>query len=182
MSDNEQFDDEELEFKSKTQVKKEMHALQAMGERLITLPAKVFERLPLTPRLREALEETKRITSFNARKRHFQFIGKLMRDQDLETIQNVLNHFDTASDEYNRQFHLMERWRDRLLAEGNTALAEFVEAYPAADRQHLRQLIRNALKEQQQSKPPAGSRKLFRYIRDLAEEASFNSSGKEKSE
>lgn len=171
-SDHESFEDGD-ELKSKTQVKKEMHELQAMGERLLALPAKVFDRLPLTQRLRDALEESKRITSFNARKRHFQFIGKLMRDQDLDTIQNILNHFDTASDEHNRQFHQMERWRDRLLAEGNATLAEFVVAYPTADRQHLRQLIRNAQKEQQQNKPPAGARKLFRYIRDLAEEACF---------
>ena len=63
--------------------------------------------------------------------------------------------------------HRVEYWRDRLIADGDEALGEFVDAHPHADRQHLRQLARNAHVEKLKNKPPHAYRDLFRELRDL---------------
>lgn len=159
----------EEEFKSKTQIKQEMHELQSLGERILALKPAIIAELPISERLRLALEETKRIKSHNARKRHMQFIGKLMRDQQIDLLRQAVDRQDTSSAEYNRIFHQLENWRDRLISDSNEALAEYLEHQPNADVQHLRQLIRNAKKELIEEKPPAHSRKLFRHLRKLAE-------------
>ena len=162
-------DDEEIIYVSKAELKRDMDELKAMGSRLMEMKPSMLDKLPLEERLRKALDESKRITSHNARKRHLGFIGKLMKDQDIEPIKALLDSLDSSSDEHNRRFHQLERWRDRLIAEGQTALTEYLEKYPTADHQHIRQLIRNAQKEARLEKPPAASRKLFKYLREVAE-------------
>ncbi|RDH42871.1 DUF615 domain-containing protein [Zooshikella ganghwensis] len=161
----EEFDD----YKSKSQLKREMHALLALGQRLLELKPDILNQLPLNDRLRQALEEGKRIKSFNAQKRHLQFIGKLMRDQDTEAIIATLDRLDSTSEESARRFHLLERWRDRLIDESTSqeSLNELMAQCPEVEVQHVRQLIRQAHKEAANNKPPSASRKLFRYLREL---------------
>ncbi|TRO24207.1 ribosome-associated protein [Ectopseudomonas mendocina] len=166
MSDS--YDDFSLE-KSKSQVKRELHALQDLGERLTTLKADLLAKMPLTDALRRALAEAPKHTANAARKRHIQFIGKLMREQDVDAIVAMLDQVDSSTREYNERFHALERWRDRLIAEGDSALESFVELYPDADVQHLRGLVRHAQHEAARNKPPAAARKVFKYIRELDE-------------
>ncbi len=155
--------------KSKTQVKREQHALVDLGERLTTLKADVLAKLPLTDALRKALAEAPKHTANIARKRHILFIGKLMRDQDQEAILVLLDQLDASTRQYNERFHNLERWRDRLIAGDDADLEKFVVEYPDADRQQLRSLIRQAQHEVARNKPPATSRKIFKYIRELDE-------------
>ena len=155
--------------KSKTQVKRELHALQDLGQRLTTLKLDLLNKLPLTDELRRALAEAPKHTANAAKKRHVQFIGRLMRDQDIESILTLLDQLDASTRQYNERFHNLERWRDRLLNGDDDTLEKFVGEYPDADRQHLRQLIRQAQHELAQNKPPAASRKIFKYIRELDE-------------
>ena len=161
--------DDFSEEKSKTQVKRELHALVDLGERLTTLKPDLLNRLPLTDGLRRALADAPKHTAKIARKRHILFIGKLMRDQDIDAILTLIDQLDASTRQYNERFHGLERWRDRLLGGDDAVLDSFVGDYPEADRQHLRQLIRQAQHEAAQSKPPAASRKIFKYIRELDE-------------
>jgi ribosome-associated protein len=161
------YDDSLDEGKSKTQVKRELHALVDLGERLTTLKPDLLAKLPLTDALRRALAEAPKHTANIARKRHILFIGKLMRDQDLDAILVLLDQLDASTRQYNERFHGLERWRDRLITGTDDVLEKFVGDYPEADRQQLRSFIRQAQHELAQSKPPAASRKLFKYIRDL---------------
>lgn len=168
----EQWEDEEVEeiiYVSRAELKRDMDILKNIGARLMELKPALLDKLELNDRLRAALDESKRITSHNARKRHLGFISKLLVDEDIEPINELLNQLDSTSDEYNRRFHQLERWRDRLVSnkESNTALTEYLAANAEADPQHIRQLIRNAQKEAAQSKPPAAARKLFKYLRDI---------------
>ncbi|WP_230400381.1 ribosome biogenesis factor YjgA [Zooshikella ganghwensis] len=167
----EEFDD----YKSKSQLKREMHSLLALGQRLLELKPDILNQLPLNDRLRQALEEGKRIKSFNAQKRHLQFIGKLMRDQDTEAIIATLDRLDSTSEESARRFHLLERWRDRLIDESTSqeSLNELMAQCPEVEVQHVRQLIRQAHKEAANNKPPSASRKLFRYLRELDLQQNF---------
>tara|TARA_B100001059_G_C17662438_1_gene490140 strand:- start:14 stop:598 length:585 start_codon:yes stop_codon:yes gene_type:complete len=155
--------------KSKTQVKRELHALQDLGQRLTTLKPDLLNKLPLTDALRKALEEAPKHTANSAKKRHVQFIGRLMRDQDIEAILTLLDQLDASTRQYNERFHGLERWRDRLIAGDDAILEKFVIEYPETDRQHLRNLIRQAQHELAQNKAPAASRKIFKYIRELDE-------------
>ena len=160
-------EEEEIIYVSRAELKRDMSELKDIGARLMDLKPSILDKLPLNDRLREALDESMRIKSHNARKRHLGFIGKLMQDQDLEPIQELLSRMDASSDEYNRHFHQLEKWRDRLIAEGQPALTAFLDKYPEADHQHIRQLVRNAQKEAKQEKPPAAARKLFKYLREV---------------
>ncbi|MBD9513459.1 ribosome-associated protein [Pseudomonas sp. PDM22] len=162
-------DDSSFDEKSKSQVKREMHALQELGERLTTLKADMLDRMPLTDPLRRALEEAPKHKANAAKKRHRQFIGKLMRDQDVEAILALLEQVDTSTRQYNERFHALERWRDHLITGGDVALSAFFGEYPESDRQHLLQLIRHAQHEAAHNKPPAAARKIFKYIRELDE-------------
>ena len=162
-------EEEEIIYVSRAELKRDMDELKEIGSRLMDMKPSVLDKLPLNERLRIALDESKRIKSHNARKRHLGFIGKLMQDQELEQIKEMFLRMDASSDDYNRHFHQLEKWRDRLIAEGQPALTAFLDKFPDADHQYIRQVVRNAQKEAKQEKPPASARKLFKYIRELNE-------------
>ena len=125
--------------------------------------------MPITDNLRKALADAPKHSANAAKKRHIQFIGKLMRDQDIEAITALIDQVDTSTREYNERFHNLERWRDRLIGGDDSTLESFVTDYPETDRQHLRSLVRHAQHEAAHNKPPAAARKVFKYIRDLDE-------------
>src|SRR5690606_7042094 len=98
------------------------------------------------------------------------FLAKQMRREDDEVLEAIRDALDEKGDAARREvaaMHRVEAWRDRLLAEGDEALAELIEQYPDADRQGLRQLVRNALEERKRNKPPRAFRELFRQLREL---------------
>ncbi|WP_069383824.1 ribosome biogenesis factor YjgA [Halomonas caseinilytica] len=153
---------------SKSQLKREMHALQALGERLIAMNEAERARFPLSDELLAAIEETGRIRAREARRRHMQYVGKLMRREDLDGIRAVFDELDREQLQRDHAFHRLEKWRDRLIDEGDDAVEAFVDAFPDTDRQALRQLIRNARRERDQGKPPTNARRLFKLIRETA--------------
>ncbi len=155
---------------SKTRRKKEMHALQALGEQLVELSNKQLAQVPIEDeRLLRAIAETRNIKSHSARRRHLQFIGKLMRDIDAEPIQAALDTLFQPAREANERFHRLEQLRDEVLAAGPAGVERVLEVYPDADRQQLRHLLLQHQRERERNQPPAASRKLFRYLRELSE-------------
>jgi ribosome-associated protein len=162
------FDDEQLP-PSRSQVKREMEALQELGKRITELRPDQQAQVPMDERLANAVAEMRRISSHGARKRQLQFIGKLMRTADAEAIREAVDRFDSASAAHNQLFHALEQWRERLISGDNDVLQAYIEEHPQVDVQHLRQLVRNAKKERDQNKPPAQARKLFRYLREISE-------------
>jgi ribosome-associated protein len=164
-----------IDKKSKSQLKREMTALQEMGEELVRLNAEQLAKLPLPDELREAIRAAQGMGARGARYRQMQYIGRLMREVEPAPVQEAL---DTLRNKQNRAtalLHRIEKWRDELIAGDNEALEEVVAAFPAADRQHLRQLIRNAQKEKEAGKPPKAKRELFRYLREMQEESNRQS-------
>lgn len=158
---------DEEEGKSKSQVKREMHELQKLGEELVALSAASRARVPLDDELQDALQLADKLSNKReALRRHIQFIGRLMRTRDLEPIEQALALLRNTNQAATRQFHKVENWRDKLLAD-NDALTEFIAAYPEVDVQQLRQLIRNAKKEQEKQQPPKYFRELFQLIKPL---------------
>lgn len=154
---------------SKSALKREMTALQDLGERLLHLTPGELATVPLDPRLAEALRETRQIKSNSARRRHLQYIGKLMRQLDAEPIQRAVEELDTGQQQRNHAFQRMERLRDNALAQGLAGIETLVAEFPDADRQHLRQLFLQAERERKANKPPAAARKVFRYLREMSD-------------
>ena len=127
--------------------------------------------LALPDQLYTAVCEAAGMPPKGARKRILKYIGGMMRKMDVETIREKLAKLRSQSVHSAREHHKVERWRDRLIAEDDQALTALLSEYPNADRQQLRQLIRNAKKEAETEKPPKSSRQLFRYLRDLFEQS-----------
>lgn len=158
-------------FVSKTQLKAEADAQQAIGKKLIELPKDKLNRLNLEEALFEAVAEAKRLTANGAIRRQLQYIGRLMRDIDTAPIVEQLSRWEGKHNEENARFHLLERWRDRLIADATSSsvLQEFVALYPQIEIQLLRTLSRNAQKEAAANKPPKSSRELFKLLREVSE-------------
>lgn len=168
--DNVHATDEQRAPLSKTRRKAQMHALQDVGVALVELDRRHFEALiaevELPERLREAIVEARGINAHGGRKRQLQYIGRLMRDVDPEPISRWLERLARGSQEDAAQLHLVERWRDRLLAETH-ALDELTAAHPALDRPRLRTLIAKAREERSRGAPPHAYRDLFRALKDV---------------
>lgn len=158
---------------SKSEMKRRMTALQELGETLTRLSDKQLAKIPLEdPQLAQAIVEVRAITSNSARRRHMQFIGKLMRNLDPAPIEAALDSLYREQRESADRFHQLEELRDDILAQGLKGIEQVVARWPRADRQHLRQLVLQHQREAARGKPPAASRKLFRYLRELQEHGS----------
>ncbi|GHA91291.1 UPF0307 protein [Modicisalibacter luteus] len=144
-----------------------MQALQELGEKIIALSDAQRARLPLSEDMLAAVEETSRIRSHEGRRRHMQYVGKVMRREDITGIQAAFDEFEQEKLRRDNAFHRLEKWRDRLI-DDDEALEPFIADHPNVDRQALRQLIRNARNERERDKPPTNARKLFKLIRDTA--------------
>jgi ribosome-associated protein len=154
--------------KSKSERKRRMLALQQLGESLLELNERQLAAIPLEDaRLLEALRECRRINSNSARRRHLQYIGKLMRSIDAEPIERALGRLHEEHRGAVATHHELEMLRDELLAAGPGGVDHVLERFPAADRQQLRQLVLQHQRERQRNQPPAASRRLFRYLREL---------------
>ena len=153
---------------SKTRKKKDMLALQDLGAQLVGLNAEQLQSMRLPDPLLEAVQEAQRLSKHEARRRQMQYIGRLMRDIDAAPIRDRLEQWQGQGREQTAQLHALERWREELLA-GDPALAHFLREYPGADSQKLRNLIRNARREQNAALPPRSYRELFRVLRDITE-------------
>lgn len=151
---------------SKTRRKKDMQALQDLGERLVSLTPERLARVPLPENLADAVREAQHITRHEARRRQFQYIGKLMRGVDPEPIEAQLEAFAGTSKEEVARQHRIERLRLELL-EDEGVLHRIAGTWPGAGLQHLRVLRRNAIKEKEQNKPPRAFRELFKVLREL---------------
>lgn len=155
---------DEIQNKSKTQIKKEADELQKLGVRLIELSVDQLKRIELPDALRTALVEARSIKSNIASRRHRQFIGVLMRGLDPVPILHAL--LQANANQPVEPINLKETrvWLDRLLTGEQATLEEFLIACPGLERQRLRQLLRNIKKEKTASKPSKSLKVLERLI------------------
>lgn len=162
------------ETASRTDLKRESEELQALGEALLTLHGEALEQLPLSHTLHNAILEGRRINARGGGRRQRQLIGKLMRQQEEETIEAIrvaiaLQHGMSARDK--ATLHMAENWRDRLIGDDG-ALDQWLAENPGTDAQQLRALIRQARKDAGPVKadglPRHGRafRRIFQLVRD----------------
>ena len=156
-----------MDYKSKTEKKKEATALQDLGEKLVKLSNEQLEGIDMLEELFSAVRQAKTIKSHGALKRQMQFIGTLMRKIDTAPVRNAIDEIEQGNYKKAMNFKETEKWRDELIAGNRELMEEILVKYPSADRQQLSQLVRNAQKERKDNKPPKAFRILFRYLTDL---------------
>ncbi|ADO31334.1 TPA: ribosome-associated protein [Neisseria meningitidis] len=160
--------EQEDEWVSKTQMKKQMNGLQDLGMELTKLSSDTLKKIGLDEDLYEAVVTYKKITSNGALKRQAQFIGRLMRDTDPAPIEAFLAKLRGDDAVHNAFLQRVEQARVRLLADDG-ALTQFMSDFPHADAGKLRTLVRNTKKEQEQNKPPKNFRALFQELKTVME-------------
>ncbi|NTZ07578.1 ribosome-associated protein [Burkholderia metallica] len=160
-------DDNGYDRPSKSQLKREMHELQVLGQALVDLPKDALKRMPMSESLSDAVREARRITDHEGKRRQLQYVGRVMRsltDDETAALRTALDAQRGVNKAATARLHWIERTRDQLLA-NDDALTEFLRRHPDADIQEGRTLIRNARKEAQQGKPPRYFRELFQWIK-----------------
>ncbi len=153
---------------SKTRRKKQVAALQDLGAGLVALSEDQLARIELPERLRDAVMQARRITAFEAKRRQFQYIGKLMRGVEAEPIRAALDAALARSRGEAAAHKRVEAWREQLLADPG-AVGELLAEYPGADGRQLRALVRTALRERTECRPPRAYRALYQELRALIE-------------
>jgi ribosome-associated protein len=161
--------EQQYERPSKSQLKREMTALQKLGEILVESPRDRVKKVPMPEDVLEAILACQQISSHEGRRRQLQYVGKKMRsltEDEAATIQKVVDSWRGASKAETAALHAIERQRDRLIAD-DVALTDLRAQYPELDIQHLRTLVRNARKEQADNKPPKAYREIFQILKSL---------------
>ncbi len=171
MTDFDQLENDEELPKSKSQVKREMDALQEVGKKLLSLSKNQLKKIEMSDTLKDAIEESGRIKQNEAKRRHLQYIGRVMRSEDHETIAQRVALLDTTSAAYNKLFHQLEIRRDALIGENSKeVLSQYLDDNPNLEEiQLLRQLIRLSQKEASQEGNTSNRKKLFRLLREVEE-------------
>ena len=166
--DNQEEEDDEIIWVSKSEIKRDAEELKRLGAELVELGKNSLDKIPLDEDLRAAIELAQKIKK-EGRRRQLQLIGKMLRSRDEDPIRQALDKLKNRHNQQVALFHKLEQLRDRLIEQGDDAVAEVLNLYPHADRQQLRSMIRNAQKEKAASKPPKAARQIFQYLRELAE-------------
>ena len=161
--------EQQYERPSKSQLKREMTALQKLGEDLVAASRDRVKRVPMPEDVRDAILECQQITNHEGRRRQLQYVGKKMRtleEAEVAAIQAAIDSWRGASKAETAALHAIERQRERLLADDG-ALTTLRTEHPELDIQHMRTLIRNARKEQAENKPPKAYREIFQLLKGL---------------
>ena len=152
---------------SKTALKKAAHDMQALGDALAAMAPEKLATLPMDESLRDALHELRRTRSHEGLRRQRQYVGKLMRLQDIEPLAQAVAEAQLGSARQTLALHRAEAWRLELVG-GDEALTRFLSAHPSCDAQQLRSLIRAARKEAAlppQQRHGRAWRELFQVIK-----------------
>ena len=152
---------------SKTEQKKAVQRMAALGEQLAELSKKQIESLPVEDRLIEALLDVQLITSFEARRRQFQRIGKLLRNEDEAIILSYLTPKQGI-----KKLAQLDRWVDRMIEQRDPAIKEFCKSYNAAEshylRQHVLRILRDITRQATAEELAASKLKLLNYAQQVA--------------
>ena len=173
MNDHDDYEEigEDVEYyavrPNKTQIKKEIAALFALGETMSKLSDAHLKSLELPENIHKAVSEVAGMPHTGARKRLLKYIAGHLHKMDVTPIQEKLDRIQSKSAHAVREHHIVERWRDKLINEGNAALTELFDEQPTVDMQQIRQLLRNIKKEAESNNPPKSSRLLYRYLKSL---------------
>ena len=153
---------------SKTRLKQVSHELQELGEAVVALPDARLDGLAIAETLLDAIRQYKKTKTFEGRRRQMQYIGKLMRQHDVEPIRQAVTDMQLGRAKDSLALHQAERWRAELVAD-DAAATRWISAHPETDVQQLRSLIRAARKDAAlvpEKRSGRAFRELFQFIKE----------------
>ena len=151
---------------NKTQLKREIKVLNQLGKELIKLPDSALKKVPMSDTMRRAIWDGQKFQK-GALQRQLRRIAALIQHEDIDAIQLELQRQKAPSKAQTAEMHQLEQWRDRLIAGDDKLLTKLIDQFPVIDRQHIRQLTRNAGQEAKREKPPKSARLLFKYLSEI---------------
>lgn len=153
---------------SRSERKRRHQCLQDLAARALGAPATRLADIGLEPGILEALREGRAIKASTARQRHVRHLANLLAADPgaAAVVSGALDRDSQAHAVEVARFHALERWRDRLLAEGDAALSEFLDAHPGADATALRSLVRQAIRDAGTPRQAASARRLFQAVKE----------------
>ncbi len=158
-------------IKSKTQLKQEAEDIKQLGVALVEFSNAQLDEIPMKDELREAIQLANRINKKkDGFRRQLQLIGKILRQCELEPIEDGINKLRAHHRRTNNHFHQLEQLRDDIVNKGDSAIQSALDEYPELDRQKLRQLQRQAVKQKEAEKPPKAAREIFQYLQQHIKE------------
>lgn len=158
--------EDEIIYVSKSEIKRDAEALKKLGVELVNLSKNEIDKVPLDEDLRYSIELAKKIKKEGYR-RQIQYIGKLLRNRDIEPITQALDKLKNRHNQQVAMFHKIEKLRDDLIETGDAEI--IIGLFPTADRQQLRALARAAKKEKEANKTQKVAKQIFQYLRDLSD-------------
>ncbi len=158
--------DEIEEAPSRSQLKRESRELQKLGLAFVALGDTIIRESGLPPEIEEALLRLKTISKHEARRRHLQYIGKMMRTFDTTHVREIVEAAEKGHSLKTADFHRIEVLREQLIDGDDDQLQELFDSHPE-EGQRLRQLVLGARREKENGKPPKSTRALFKLLRTL---------------
>ena len=164
-------DELELEIKSKTEIKREMHRLQDFAQSIIEMSKHQRSRLPLSQDLLEAMIVADKIRNkHEALRRHIRHVAKILLETDLDPIHHAIDVMANKHQQETAKFVRLEELRDELIENGNDAVEATLAEFTGMERQKLKQLVRQASKEKKTEKIGKHYKTLFTYLKENSNE------------
>jgi ribosome-associated protein len=169
MVDNEEneIDDEEEYFDEKAAEQAERAEVEEIAKKLVLLENSDFQHISLDPDLRKEIETARNINSHKAKRRQIRAVVKTILEHDFDAVREALLGLSEAKLKANSRFKEIEKWRDKIILGDKDAIENVIAKYSSADRQHLRNLQRNAIKEKTIEGKARIAKSIFQYIRGL---------------
>ncbi|HIP76180.1 MAG TPA: DUF615 domain-containing protein [Psychromonas hadalis] len=153
---------------SKTQIKKEAEVLKVIGRDLVALSKKQLAQVPCSELLKHGISVAHKISGkHEALRRQIQFIGKVLRNEDVDAIKTAIDKLNNKHQQLTHASQRLEKLRDDVIEQGDAKINELLETFPELDRQKLRQLVRQANKEIKAEKPLKARKDLFAYLKPV---------------
>lgn len=157
-----QSNDQEQEFESRTQKKHFAHSMVDLAHKLAEMKHSDMISLPISEQIIDTIVASKKINSHIARKRHFQFIGKLLLNWDHNAVIEAIDDKSKKHEAGLIRQPFLQLWQEKIL-QNNNLIADLYETHDHSDIQTLRQLVRAASKDNASTKK--NKRKVFEHLR-----------------
>ncbi|MCX7553932.1 DUF615 domain-containing protein [Marinicella sp. S1101] len=156
--------DVEEEVLSKTQKKQVVHDLQQLAKEITAMPKNKLKQIDLPSAFTDAIIESKRITSHIARKRHFQYMAKLLLKADHEAIRTQIMQIENLDGHYQIRDAVINLWIEQMGVDDKPLFDFLYQHFDHEQLGHLRQHVRAHMKKPEDS---VKRKKLFQALRQL---------------
>ncbi len=151
---------------SRTKKKQQAKQIEEIAGQLVDLSDNQFSQIDLPVAIAREAELARTTKGHGSQRRQLKHLaGMLRKSEDVyESLVNQLANLDQVSRGERKQFHQLEKLRDRLCDEDSFSAAfdEMLDLVPEIDRKAISRLVRSV----QQHDDRRAYREIFRRLRD----------------